>query len=228
MTTNAVAVKNARDKYRLIGPVYDFLSALYSGKSIHQCKIGMITPDNVKPGDKILFAGVGHGKDAIHAAELGADVTVVDLSATMLSKFQDGLAASGKQHLNIRQVHSDIFKFNEAEQYDMVVANFFLNVFSESMMEEVLRHLIELAKPGAAIVVGDFAFPTGNIVSRAFKQAYWYVAVSLFWLMANNAMHNIYNYPEYMERQGLDIRNKKFFKLLNINCYWSVLGRKQA
>lgn len=65
-----------RDKYKYIGPVYDFLSNLYSGKNIHRCKTAMLDVETVKPGDRILFAGVGHGRDAIRAAELGAEVTV--------------------------------------------------------------------------------------------------------------------------------------------------------
>ncbi len=233
MTTEAVSMKDSskesgvtKDKYRLIGPVYDFLSALYSGKSIHQCKVGMLNSDQVRPGDKILFAGVGHGKDAIHAAELGAEVTVVDLSATMLRKFEEGLQEQNKSHLSIRQVHADIFTFAELEEFDMVVANFFLNVFNEDTMARVLEHLIALTKKGGKVVVGDFAYPTGNVISRTFKKAYWYLAVSLFWLFANNAMHSIYNYPEHMKRQGLVIRDRKYFKLLNVNCYWSILGYK--
>ena len=35
-----------RDKYKYIGPVYDFLSNLYSGKNIHRCKTAML---DVKP-----------------------------------------------------------------------------------------------------------------------------------------------------------------------------------
>ncbi|WP_369601513.1 methyltransferase domain-containing protein [Hahella sp. SMD15-11] len=222
MTSEAVEIK---DKYRIIGPAYDFLSAIYAGKSIHECKIAMLTPENIKPGDKILFAGVGHGKDALHAAELGADVTVVDLSETMLRKFQEGLDKKGNK-ASIRKVHSDILKVEEFEQYDMVVANFFLNVFDEDNMQKVLEHLIRLGKPGAKIVVGDFELPSGNILARAFKKAYWYVAVGIFWLFANNAFHQIYNYPEHMKNLGLTIRDKKRFSLLGINCYWSILGEK--
>ena len=65
-----------RDKYKYIGPVYDFLSNLYSGKNIHRCKTAMLDVETVHPGDRILFAGVGHGRDAIRAAELGAEVAV--------------------------------------------------------------------------------------------------------------------------------------------------------
>lgn len=215
------------DKYRIVGPAYDLLSNLYSGRSIHRCKVAMINTDNVRKGDRILFAGVGHGRDAVHAAEMGANVTVVDLSETMLSKFRQNLQQTNGK-LKIRQIHSDIMEFKEFQKYDMVVANFFLNVFDREMVTRVLEHLIGLGKPGAKIVVGDFSYPSGNILSRGFKILYWYGAVLFFWLTARNAVHNIYNYPEFMERLGLVIREKKYYKLGIVDCYWSVLGQKPA
>jgi demethylphylloquinol methyltransferase len=212
-----------RDKYKLVGPIYDFLSAAYSGKSIHRCKVAML--DRLRPGDRVLFAGVGHGMDALYAARLGADVTVVDLSETMLKKFQANVEKEGV-NITIRQLHSDIMKVEEYEQYDMVVANFFLNVFHEDMMVRVLEHLIRLGKPGAHVVVGDFSYPTGNIFSRLAKVAYWYGAVLFFWMFAGNAVHKIYNYPEWMSKLGLQLREQKHYRLLLLNCYWSVLAKK--
>ena len=214
-----------KDKYKLVGPIYDWLSAVYSGKSIHHCKVAML--DKLKPGDKVLFAGVGHGMDAVPAAKLGAEVPVVDLSEPMLKNFQRNLDKEGVQ-VRIRQLHSDIMKVREFEKYDMVVANFFLNVFDEDMMNRVLEHLIRLGKPGAHVVVGDFAYPTGNILSRLVKKAYWYGAVLFFWAFAGNAVHKIYNYPESMQKLGLHVREKKHYRLLLLNCYWSVLGTKPA
>ena len=55
--------------------------------------------------------------------------------------------------MKIRQVHSDILEFNEFKKYDMVVANFFLNVFYRETMTRVLEQLVRLGKPGAKIVV---------------------------------------------------------------------------
>ncbi len=214
-----------RDKYRFVGPIYDWLSAFYSGKSIHKCKIAML--DRLQPGDRVLFAGVGHGRDAVYAAQRGAEVTVVDLSETMLKRFQANLAKEGID-APIRQVHSDIMQVEEFERYDMVVANFFLNVFHEDMMVKVLQHLIRLGRPGARVVVGDFSFPTGNVLSRGVKTLYWYGAVGFFWLFAGNAFHNIYNYPEWMKTLGLRIHEQKHYRLLLLNCYWSVLGEKPA
>ena len=46
--------------------------------------------------------------------------------------------------------------------------------------------------------------------------------------MAKNAFHKIYDYPEHMKSLGLTIQDRKYFKLLNMNCYWSILGQKSA
>ena len=216
-----------KDKYRYLGPVYDLLGTLYSGKSIQHCKNAMLDEQVIGPGSRVLFAGVGHGRDAIHAARLGADVTVVDLSETMLRKFEEVRQAEAPD-LDIRKIHSDILKVEEAEQYDMVIANFFLNVFDEQSMEKVLQHLITMTKPGGKVVVGDFAPPSGNILARSFKAIYWYAALSLFCLLANNAFHSIYNYPVHMRRLGLKVVNERHYKLLNMNCFWSILGEKPA
>jgi demethylmenaquinone methyltransferase/2-methoxy-6-polyprenyl-1,4-benzoquinol methylase len=214
-----------KDRYAVVGPAYDLISNLYSGKSIQHCKVAHL--DQLKPGDKVLFAGVGHGRDALYAAQRGADVTVVDLSQTMLNKFSQVLAKEGA-NITVRQVHSDIMQFDEAEKYDMVVANFFLNVFQREMMVKVLAHLIEQGKPGAKIVVGDFEYPSGNIITRMIKVVYWYMAVLFFWAMAGNAVHNVYDYPEFMKNLGLQIKEKKRFRMLSLNFYWSVLGQKAA
>jgi len=220
-------VRTMQDKYRIVGPVYDFLSSVYSGRSIDECKTAMLHSGNVSPGDRVLVAGVGHGRDALHAAELGADVTVVDVSETMLNRFRELLAREAP-HLHVRTVHDDIMKVTEYEQYDMVVANFFLNVFDRPTMIEVLRHLVSLGKPRAQLVVGDFIYPSGNPLARLFKKGYWYIAACFFWLFTDNAFHGIYNYPAYLESLGLEIRDKKRFSLLNIHCYWSILAEKRG
>lgn len=214
-----------RDRYKYIGPIYDLLGRLYSGKTIDHCKNAMLDGQSIKPGTRILFAGVGHGRDAIHAAKLGADVTVVDLSETMLRKFQETQEKEAPG-ISVRRIHSDIMKVDETGEYDMVVANFFLNVFNEGMMVKVLEHLITLGKPGADIVVGDFSYPTGGLLARTIKKIYWYIPVIAFWLLTSNALHKIYNYPEHMQKLGLEIRDIKHFRLLNMDGYWSILGRK--
>lgn len=214
-----------RDKYKYIGPLYDLVSSLYGGEAIHDCKRAMLTAEHVKPGDRILIAGVGHGKDAIRAAEIGADVTVVDISETMLKKLQ---AAFDKHpgNLKVRVVHADILTFEEFERYDMVLANFFLNVFHRDFMRKLLKHLVRCVRPGGAFVVGDFSYPSGNLLSRNLQKVYWYIAAIFFYFASDNAVHEIYNYPELMKEEGLTITDTRRFRYLGMHCYTAVLGRK--
>lgn len=212
-----------KDRYKWMGHVYDLLSSVYSGGRIDDCKDAML--DRLRPDDTALFAGVGHGRDAIKAAQRDARITVVDLSPTMLEKFSNHSAPYTFKH-PIRRLHEDILKVPVDEQYDMVFANFFLNVFPRDQMDAVVKHLAALAKPGGYVVVGDFAYPCGNMLMRSIQDLYWYIAVSLFYLVTRNAFHPIYNYPAYLEKHGLVISDTRYFPLLGLKAYWSVLAQK--
>ena len=113
-----------KDSYKFMGHIYDLLGDLYSGKQITYCKQAMV--DRINPGDNVLFAGVGHGKDATQAARKDARVTVVDLSETMLEKFTKGIAPYTFKY-PVKQIHDNIFNVAADEKYDFVFANFFLN-----------------------------------------------------------------------------------------------------
>ena len=123
-----------KDGYWLVGFQYEFTGTLYSLGRIPKCKSAMLK--YIKPGDKVLIAGVGHGTEAVEASRLGADVTAVDLSETMLKHFRRRIARE-KPPKEIRVIHDDIFNVRETGQYDMVIANFFLNVFSETRVKDI-------------------------------------------------------------------------------------------
>ena len=74
------------DSYKIVSGIYNELSHLYSFGAIPQCREAWLSGDIEDV--TICFIGVGHGDEAIHAAKLGAQVTVVDLSASMLEKFE--------------------------------------------------------------------------------------------------------------------------------------------
>ena len=214
-----------KDKYLIIGPLYDFLSMIYSFNQIDKCKLAM--HDQIKPDSKILFAGVGHGIDAIAAAELGAEVTVVDLSETMLKKLNKGIAKKKEFKHPIRQLHQNILHVDEFSTYDMVFANFFLNLFSEERLKQVLSHLIKHVKKGGFVVIGDWTPPQGNIIAKFFQILYWRFCDVLFWVIANNELHPFYDYQKFMRELGLEIKKVKYFRVLFDDRYCSILGQKK-
>jgi len=215
------------DRYKLIGRFYDFMSRAYSGNAILNCKLAMLRADTLTSGSKVLFAGAGHGRDAIKAAELGAHVTMLDISPTMMSKFEQHLSTHPRYNeLRVELVLGDILKHEKFEHYDMVVANFFLNVFDKKTMDHLLNHLIKLCCSKGKVVIGDFSPPNGGFIQRILQQIYWYSAAIAFCAFAGNAIHRIYNYREILEKKGLVTLDHQFFPLFGKNFFHSILAEK--
>jgi len=216
------------DKYKFIGASYDFLSKLYSGNAIHKCKLAMLREDTIGRGSKVLFVGAGQGRDALRAAELGADVTCVDISPTMMHKFEKLRHAHPKgSELNIEPILSDILKVERYAQFDLVVINFFLNVFDHNKMTTLLNHSIKLCRPGGKLIIGDFCPPTGSIIGKSIQNIYWYAAVTAFFAIAGNAVHTIYEYIPILEKRGFKIVETQYFRLLRHDFYYSILAEKK-
>lgn len=212
-----------RDKYSIIGPLYDVVATIYSAGRIDRCKLAM--HDRIKPDDRVLFAGVGQGIDAITASERGARVTVIDLSRSMLDIFSRRI--SGRHFLHpIEVLHTDILKYDEYGKFDMVFANFFLNVFTRPMVMAVIEHLVKLARTEGYVVVGDFALPSGSPVARTVQSLYWYIADIFFVLTARNAFHPVYDYRTMLKGLGLKLERIRYFRLLFDDRYYSILARK--
>lgn len=208
-----------------MGYLYETIGALYSFGRIPKCKVSML--EHLKPHDRVLVAGVGHGTEAVEASRLGADVTAVDLSATMLKQMQKKINKSGLEN-PICLINENILNVSDADGYDMVIANFFLNVFSEETMADIFNHLTSLVKPGGYMVVGDFALPSaGGRIFKIFQNVYWYIAATFFWLTADNAIHRVYDYPGMLKSKGFEISEIKYFNIIGIKSYWSILGKKK-
>jgi len=215
------------DRYKLIGRSYDLMSKAYSGNAILNCKLAMLREDTIASGSKILFAGAGHGRDAIRAAELGAQVTMLDISPTMMAKFEQHLSSHPRYNeLQVELILGDILKHEKFEHYDMVVANFFLNVFDRNKMNTLLDHLIKLCRPKGKVLIGDFCLPNGGIIQRTLQQIYWYSAAIAFCAFAGNAIHSIYDYRGILEGKGLLTVEHQFFPLLGKNFFHAILAEK--
>ncbi len=211
-----------KDGYWLVGFQYEFTGNVYSLGRIPRCKTAMLK--HLKPGDKVLVAGVGHGTEAIEASRLSAEVTAVDLSETMLMHFRRRIDRE-KPPAGIRVVHDDIFNVRETGGYDMVIANFFLNVFSEERVREAANHLGTLVKPGGHFVVGEFVLP-GQGWRGIVQRLNWYFAITFYSSTTEAVFHPVWDYPGLVKGSGCEIEDIEYFTIGGVKLYWSILGRK--
>ncbi len=194
--------------YDRISSNYDWQTHLATGGQNLAARLSQI--DDLVPGERVLYVGVGSGEDAIEAARRGLLVTCLDLSEGMVQIARERFAEA---RLPGEFVAADLMQYVPDQPFDAVVANFFLNVFSRPMMESMLTRLAGLVRPGGKLLIADFAPVRGSVVPRVMHRAYYGAGNFLYWMMGLCALHRIYAYADYYPQLGLRLGKTRYFRI---------------
>jgi len=213
------------DDYRLMSRLYYLLEWVYSGGGMQACKASQA--EMIKAGDRVLYCGIGRGREAALAAKKGAIVTGVDRSPAMLARARREASRTG---VSIELLETDVRSFDRTGQYDVVVTNFFLNVFEQEEMLTVLRHVASLAKEGGRLIIADFAPLAGSGAGRLLQSIYWNLPLYSFLLLTDTKWHPIYDYPQFFELAGLRLESARRFPIFGIGprWYWTMSARRES
>jgi demethylphylloquinol methyltransferase len=190
-----------------VADTYDWWANIYSWGQIRACKAAQMR--NIAPGGRVLYAGVGGGEDAVMAAQKGAHVTVIDLSPRMLANATKRITAAGVDR-QVECICGDILEHNRRGYYDVVCANFFLNVFAEPVMREMMQYLATLLRPGGMLLIADLAPVEGPAWQRMARRIYFGVAAIAFRLLAGSATHPIYDFRVHLHEANLSLVETTF------------------
>jgi len=174
--------------YDRVAAVYDLLALAWSAGAIGAA--GRAVAQRVEPGQRVLVAGVGGGRDAAALAARGADLTLVDLSPRMLAR----AAARVAEVDGVAVVHcADVLGLAPGD-HDVVCAHYFLNVFGPQDVPEALARLAAQLRPGGLLSIADFAPLTGNAISRLGQRVHYALPLAVFSALGLCARHPIYDY----------------------------------
>lgn len=193
-----VAAAGAND-YGLLASSYEALANFFSAGQIRAVKKAQLA--DIRPNDRVLYAGAGGGEDAAMAARVGARVTVLDLSPKMLAQAERRFRREGV-HGGIERIVGNVLLHRPASPYDVVCSNFFLDVFSRSVAREVLAHLCALVRPDGKLLIADFTPAEGSVLLRFARQAYVRASSLSCCLLAKNAFHGAYDYRDDLAAAG--------------------------
>jgi demethylmenaquinone methyltransferase/2-methoxy-6-polyprenyl-1,4-benzoquinol methylase len=194
--------------YSRISSIYERMNQVFTGGQNLAVRLSQL--EEMRAGQRVLYVGSGPSEDALEAARKGVRVTCLDLSASMIDKARQRFE---KADLSGEFVCADIMEHNPDQPYDIVVANFFLNIFSRPVMEQVLLKLVSLVRPGGRFLVADFATPRGNILLRTRHRLFYTFVIIPHWLMGLVALHPIYVYSDYYPKLGLKLLGTRYFRL---------------
>jgi ubiquinone/menaquinone biosynthesis C-methylase UbiE len=209
--------------YASIAGLYDLLAGLYSRGQIAASK--RVQLDSIESGDRVFYAGAGTGEEVLLAARFGAKVTAMDLADAMLDRLSKRLRREG---LPSELICGDVASHEPTELYDVVVANYFLNLFDVRRAREMARHLCGLVKPGGKLLITDFALPIGGSASRLLTEIYYRPINWIAWALGFCALHPILDHARLIEPMGFRICSaRRFPVLLGANpAYVSIVAQR--
>jgi ubiquinone/menaquinone biosynthesis C-methylase UbiE len=142
-----MASGTANRSYNAVAWFYETTARWYSRGRIGASKAWQV--QHLNSGDRVLYAGVGTGEDALLAARRGAKVTCVDVAPKMLQRAQRRIEAEG---LTAEFVCSDIAAVEAAGSFAAVAADYFLNLFDDGTVAALVDHLVAMLRPGGKFV----------------------------------------------------------------------------
>ena len=208
-----------RRSYNAVAWFYEATARWYSFGRIGASKAWQV--QHLNPGDRVLYAGVGTGEDAILAARRGAHVTCVDVAPKMLQRAQRRIEAEG---LAAEFICADAATFEAAAPFDAVAANYFFTLFDDETMVEVLEHLVGQLHPGGRFLIADFMPARGRGFGRFIQNAHRVFANGMYWLVGLAHLGPMREYPEYLAAAGLEMKAIEEFKLTRWGprAFWSM------
>jgi demethylmenaquinone methyltransferase/2-methoxy-6-polyprenyl-1,4-benzoquinol methylase len=209
--------------YHSLSRVYDGLAAFYSFGEIGASK--RVQLESIRRGDRVLYAGAGAGKEILLAARLGARVTAIDLADSMLSQISIKLANEG---LSSELIRGDVAQHAPANTYDVVVANYFLNLFDLEHAREMTRHLCRLVAPGGTLVLTDFALPEGGLFARLIAEVYYRPVNWIAWALGFCARHPILDHEKGLAEMNFRVASSQRFPVLfgRTPAYVAIVARR--
>ncbi len=135
-----------------IASVYDGLAQLVFGNSIKQAQLYFL--NEIAPQSNVLILGGGTGWLLAELLKLNptCEVWYIEASEKMLKLSKLKTNHSSRVHF----IHGTEDSIPNETKFDVVITNFYLDLFTNTALDSVLAKIQEAGKPGTLFLATDF------------------------------------------------------------------------
>jgi SAM-dependent methyltransferase len=205
---------------------YDGLAKIYSLGAISRVKGRQL--DWVQPGQRMLVVGAGSGEEVPGLLQGGVELTCLEPSAAMRGRLQSrrglfieprgGLSTEPRGGLSTESrmnLCSDtLLEHCSGEPYDVISANFFFNLYNARELEQAVRHIHDLMKPGGCLWVADFAPYAGHNLKSCLRRAYYRLPHLCFALLGLAQWHPLFDYRQVLSKWGFELEEEQWIPVI--------------
>lgn len=121
----------------------------------------------IRAGMKVLDLGCGDGTTAIPAAEMGAGVTGIDISRTLVKAGKKRIAEKGLTNITIEQGDAMDLSTLKDQDFDLSISIF--GAMFAPRPDDVAKEMVRVTKKGGKIVMGNWIPGDPTMVSQLLK-----------------------------------------------------------
>lgn len=202
---------------------YEWIAGAYSLGAIARVKASQVR--NLRAGERVLYVGVGAGEDALMASRAGVRLTCLDASPAMLGRLRARLESQSDGSRSIEFVLGDLFEYDPTSRFDVVIANFVLNLYAEPQMLRAMDRLRSWLAPRGQLMIADFTYPNA---SWSWLASLYYRPVNCAaWMLGLCELHPIHDYARALESRQLELVARERAGLLGVGppFYESLTAR---
>ncbi len=196
-----------------LAPIYDLLVRLVFGSQIIKSQTAHF--DQLVNSQNILLPGGGTGQvlEELDKLKLNLSIDYIEKSTKMLEKAKERRPFN---YIEVRYIEGDILKV-DLQCYDVIITNFFLDVFDKESLSLVVDKLSTLLLPNGKWLMTDFV--STNV---AMHQALIVIMYRFFKLTANLQGTRLLDFEKELNRVGFG-KNKceRFYHKMIESCVYS-------
>lgn len=186
-----------------VAGLYDSLARFVYGKSIQEAQLHFL--DRIPAGARVLILGGGTGWLLRALLDQNVDCTVwyVEASAKMLEASRK---AAGVALDRVQFIHGTEQSIPAGLVVDVIITNFYLDLFAEASLQDVVNHLLKFLCAGGLWLACDFV-NTGKLLDRAMLGA----MILFFRMIAGIEARMLADWQGVLEERGLRLVKAREF-----------------
>lgn len=193
--------------FNRVAPYFERLERIVFHKQMQRCRTIFLS--DLPSLNKAALVGEGDGRFLIELLKYCEceKIHYIDSSQTMLEIARQRLQKCSSDFVNrVEFYHRDLSVESMPDQnYDLIVTNFFLDVFDEKSLEENISKIAKSCKKSCAWLYADFQI-SGSLLRRLRSGAWIKVMYLFFKLISQIEANKLIDPSKFLDRQGFELQ----------------------
>lgn len=209
----------SKNNFNRIAPIYDLLSTIIFRNSIKSSQLHFL--NFIKPNSSILIIGGGTGWYLEKLLSNCSCKTIVylDSSIEMINLSKKKISNS-VHNCEVTFINSTIEELNLDEQFDVIVTNFFLDLFDDKSLCQIIHKTAKLIKDDGIWLFCDF-IKNKKSYHRIWQNILIAITFMFFKISSNVQNNKLRDYEKFfMEANLSKLSSHLFYKGMIESCIY--------